>query len=94
MGRREASHGNRRLYCIEDPRFTKKKNIKATEINSPNALLTASNKAKQAPFRGNGNSQVNIDVATTGEANRQAGTRLHPAPKPHVKLELKCHMHM
>lgn len=25
MGRREASRGNRRLYCIEDPRFTKKK---------------------------------------------------------------------
>lgn len=54
MGWREASHGNRRLYCIEEPRFTKKKKtLKATEINSPNVLLTASNKKKQAPFGGN-----------------------------------------
>lgn len=36
MGRREASHGNRRLYCIVDPRFTKtKKTLKLLRSTAP-----------------------------------------------------------
>lgn len=35
MGRREASRGNRRLYCIEDPRFTKKKPLKLLRSTAP-----------------------------------------------------------
>lgn len=37
--------------------------------------------------------RINIDAAMA-KANRQAGTRLHPTSKTHVKLELKCHMRM
>lgn len=35
MGRREASRGNRKLYCIEDPRFTKKKTLKLLRSTAP-----------------------------------------------------------